>query len=101
MKKKKRNVSPITKTALYIVLVYVLLATVYSYCSVIYHLNLGVLYYLFLPACYFPTIILQAEREPLLTLIVCQSISALILWPVCWLIIILFKKDKQVETVHH
>ena len=100
MKKKKSHAAPITKKAFFIVLVYVLLATIYSYVAVHNEMDIKVLDYLFFPAYYFPFIIMQAEREPMLKLVICQFITTLILWPVCWLGIIIFQSDKVAAAKH-
>ena len=98
MKKKKRKVSTNLKVALFIVLTYVLLATIYSFCSFQFQFNIRILRYLFIPAGYFPSIIFEAEREPWFSIIVCQLITLMILWPLCWLTIILIKQDKTANA---
>ena len=98
MKKKKKKVPTSLKLAFYIVLSYVILATVYSFCSFQYQFNITVLHYLFLPAGYFPSIIFLAEREPWFSIIICQLVSTLILWPICWLIIVVSTKDNTAKA---
>ena len=98
MKKKKKKVSTSLKLALFIVLTYVLLATIYSFCSYQFQINVSILRYLFIPAGYFPSIIFEAERTPWFSIIICQLITTMILWPLCWLTIILIRQRNTVKA---
>jgi hypothetical protein len=71
------------KLAFIITFVYVILATIYCYSGV--HIDL--LHYVFFPAIIFPSLILMVESDPLILIIICQSISISLFFPFIWLII--------------
>ncbi len=79
------------KLAFYITLVYVILATIYSYWTMRNLEEGGILYYVFFHAIIFPSLILFTEREPALMILICQTITLFIIWPFFWLFIHLFR----------
>ena len=81
--------------AFYIALVYIILATIYSFWTMRNLEEGGFLYYLFFPAIIFPSLILFTEREPTVMILICQTITLLIIWPLFWLFIHLFRDDNK------
>jgi len=87
------------KLAFCIALVYVTLATIYSYWTMRNLEEGGFLYYLFFPVIIFPSLILFTEREPTVMILICQTITLFIIWPFFWLFINLCRDDKkEIET---
>ncbi len=87
------------KLAFYVALIYVVLATVYSYWSVNNTISDGVFYYLFFPASVFPTLILFSESNSGVMIFFCQAITMFLLWPIFGFIIHLFRGDYN-KKVH-
>jgi hypothetical protein len=87
------------KLAFYITLVYIILATIYSYWAMINLVSDGVLYYVFFPALIFPSLILFTEREPGIMILICQIITLFILWPLFWLFIHIFRNDNNKKDI--
>ena len=81
------------KLAFYIALVYVILATIYTYWAMNNLVTDGFLYYTFFPATIFPSLILFTEREPGILLLICQTITLIIIWLLLWFFIHLFRDD--------
>lgn len=80
-------------------LVYVMLATIYSYWAMSNLISDGILYYLFFPATIFPSLILFTEREPVFMILICQTITFLLIWPLFWLIVHLFRHDNKQKDI--
>ena len=83
------------KLAFYVAFVYVLLATIYSYWSMSNLVSDGILYYIFFPASIFPSLILFTEREPGFMILICQSITLLLIWAIFWLLINLIRTNNK------
>src|ERR1700709_38022 len=81
------------KLAFYIALVYVILATIYTYWAMSNLVSDGFLYYIFFPATIFASLILFTEREPGILLLICQTITLLIIWLLFWFFINLLRDD--------
>ncbi len=87
------------KLAFYAALVYVILATIYSYWAMSNLVSDGIFYYLFFPATIFPSLILFTEREPGFKILICQAITLLLTWPLFWLFIHLFRDDNKQKDI--
>ena len=83
------------KLAFYIALVYVILATIYTYWAMSNLKSDGILYYLFFPATIFPSSILFTERESIFMILICQAITLLFIWPLFWIFLHLFRNDNK------
>jgi hypothetical protein len=81
--------------AFYVALAYVILATIYSYWAMSNLVSDGILYYLFFPAMIIPSLILFTERDPGYMILICQVITLLLIWPVFWFFIHLFRKSEK------
>ena len=88
------------KLAFYIALVYVILATIYRYWTMRNLEEGGFFYYLFFPAIIFPSLILFTERDPTVMILICQTITLFILWPLFWLFIYLFRDGIKKQTTN-
>ena len=79
--------------------VYVILATTYGIWAMTNLESDGVLFYIFLPATIFPTLILFTQRDPGLMILICQIITLFIIWLLFWLIIHLFRDDNIKQDI--
>ena len=80
--------------AFIIAAVYVVLATIYSHWAVSHSVSDGVLFYFFFPASIIPSLIFFAEREPMLLILICQTITLLIFWLFCWMLLASYRSDR-------
>ena len=87
------------KNAFYIALVYVTLATIYTYWAMTNLVSDGFLYYIFFPATIIPSLILFTEREPGILLLICQTITFFIIWLLLWFFIYLFSNDIKTQEL--
>jgi 4-hydroxybenzoate polyprenyltransferase len=87
------------KLAFYVALVYVILATIYSFWAMRNLVSDGILFYLFFPATIFPSLILFTEREPGFMVLICQAITLLLIWPLFWLFIHLFRNNNKLKDI--
>jgi len=83
------------KLAFYVALVYVILATIYTYWAMSNVASTGIFYYLFFPATIFLSLILLTERDPGLMILICQTITLLLIWPIFWLFIHLVRDENK------
>ena len=81
------------KLAFNISLVYVILATIYCYCEATNLISEGILHNIFFPAIVFPSLILFAESNPWLMILICQIITLLIIWLIIWFCLNFCRKD--------
>jgi hypothetical protein len=87
------------KLALYIAAVYVILATIYIYWAMSNLIIDGVLHYIFLPVTLFPSLILFTEREPSLMILICQTITCFLIWPLVFLVVSLVRDDTKTKDI--
>src|ERR1035437_8706972 len=85
------------KLVFYIALVYIILATIYTYWAMSNLKSDRILYYLFFPATIFPSLILFTEREPRFMILICQAITLLFIWPLFWILLHLFRNDNKLK----
>lgn len=87
------------KIAFYVALFYVISATIYIYWTMNNLETEGIFFYFFFPVTIFPSLILLTEKGPLLMMFVCQTIAFLIIWPILFLVIQLFRDDNSMKDI--
>ena len=74
---------------------YVLGATLYAYWSTYNAVTDGLLYYIFFPVAFFPSLIIFTESNAFIWVLLCQCITFSFLYLITWGIIDIIRKDRE------